>query len=124
MRQPICALQRMLLISLALLPVEASAQDLDPAGQELVTRIKRCWVPPLSEGEIRYSPRIRVSLLPDGQLRDKPEILNPPSGDDYRTALAESARRAVVRCAPFEGLEAYAPYAAWKTVIVTFHADF
>lgn len=118
------ALRRILLISLTLLPVEASAQDLDPAGQELVTRIKRCWMPPVREGEIRYSPRIRVSLLPDGLLRDEPEILNPPEADGDLTALAESARRAVVRCAPFEGLEAFAPYAAWETVIVTFHADF
>lgn len=118
------ALRRILLISLALLPVEASAQDLDPAGQELVTKIKRCWMPPAREGEIRYSPRIRVSLLPDGHLRDEPEILNPPEADGDLTALAETARRAVVRCAPFEGLEAYAPYAAWETVIVTFHADF
>lgn len=50
--------------------------------------------------------RIRFSLNPDGSLRSQPEIVDQarmfmPGQDSYRSA-AESARRAVLKAAPFQ----------------------
>ncbi len=50
--------------------------------------------------------RIRFSLNPDGSLRSQPEIVDQarmymPGQDNYRAA-AESARRAVLKAAPFQ----------------------
>ena len=50
--------------------------------------------------------RIRFSLNPDGSLRTQPEIVDQarmfmPGQDSYRSA-AESARRAVLKAAPFQ----------------------
>jgi hypothetical protein len=64
--------------------------------------------------------RVKVSLTQAGELDGSPMLEGPVGGDPATRAFAASAVRAVVRCAPFSGLAQLAPYASWKTVVVTF----
>jgi len=68
-------------------------------------QIERCWSVPAGAREAEnLVVHIRVTLNPDGSLARPPEILdrarmNRPGEDFFRSA-AESARRAVQKCAP------------------------
>lgn len=70
-------------------------------------QVEPCWSVPAGAKEAEdLKVRIRVYLLPDGNLARPPEIvdkmrMNMPGQSFYRVA-AESARRAVQRCAPLK----------------------
>jgi outer membrane biosynthesis protein TonB len=70
-------------------------------------QIQPCWSIPAGAKEAEdLKVRIRIYLLPDGNLARPPEIvdrlrMNMPGQSFYRVA-AESARRAVQRCAPLK----------------------
>jgi hypothetical protein len=84
----------------------------------LRARLAQCWSPPIGwtdPAEVRVV--LMLSLNPDGTMSSEPQVLQQPAGRYAQTA-AESALRAVRRCAPY----ALPPdkYESWKQVKVTF----
>ncbi len=85
-------------------------------------QIQQCWTIPAGARDAEnLVVRIRVFLNTDGSLAKAPEIVGTGQGNDpfYRTA-AESARRAVQKCAPLKGLPAD-KYARWRELTLTFN---
>lgn len=85
-------------------------------------QIEQCWsVPAGARDAAELIVRIRVFFNPDGSLSRTPEIVDRPPGEDdfYRTA-AESARRAVQKCAPLKHLPPD-KYERWREVVLTFN---
>lgn len=79
---------------------ELSASAAASLAQAIRAQIVPCWnVPPGSEG---MTVDLRLRLAPDGALAAAPEVRAQSGGenDGVRRAFAESAKRAVVRCAP------------------------
>ncbi|GGF04222.1 cell envelope biogenesis protein TolA [Stappia taiwanensis] len=94
--------------------VSMSQSELDA----LRSQISQCWNPPAgSAGANDLNVRLKVYLRPDGGVDMQPEVLNSSSNPSF-TIAAESARRAVLRCAPYS-LPA-AKYDAWREVIINF----
>jgi outer membrane biosynthesis protein TonB len=70
-------------------------------------QIERCWSVPAGAREAEnLVVHIRVTLNPDGSLARPPEILDrarlTKPGEDFFRSAAESARRAVQKCAPLK----------------------
>ncbi|MBT3371456.1 MAG: hypothetical protein HOA08_05880 [Rhodospirillaceae bacterium] len=85
-------------------------------------QIQQCWTIPAGARDARnLVVRIKVFLNPDGSLAKAPEIVGGKQNSDpfYRTA-AESARRAVQKCAPLKNLPAD-KYARWRELTLTFN---
>lgn len=81
-------------------------------------QISRCWNPPIGvQGAENLIVAIRISLRRDGTLSGAPEVDGTVSGGAERVA-AESALRAVRRCAPYQ----LPPekYDTWRDIRVTF----
>lgn len=84
----------------------------------LRARLAACWdIPPTRVDPVELRVKVKVFLGPDGQLTREPEVV------EYRPTqigqvAAESAIRAVKRCAPFT----LSPekYASWKEIVMTF----
>ena len=84
----------------------------------LVSQIKRCWDVPAGMADAKYlKPVIGFALSRDGSLASAPKLLNPQSTAVFQVA-AESAIRAVYRCAPYR-LPA-ANYEIWSENEITF----
>lgn len=88
-------------------------------------RIASCWsVPAGALGSENLAVRIRVFLAPDGQLARPPEVVNsPPASPELRRyfqVAAESAARAVRRCAPYSELPPE-KYSHWRDIELTFN---
>ena len=85
----------------------------------LISRFAQCWDVP---AEIRNAHElvvsIRISLKIDGSLAAPPVVINRSQNPLFAKA-AESAVRAVRKCAPFSFLPA-ASYNQWKDIIVDF----
>lgn len=81
-------------------------------------QIQRCWNPPVgaTDGD-QLVVKIRFSLNQDGTVSGGPTVENSGSHPFFRAA-ADSARRAVLRCQPYN-LPA-AKYDTWDEVIVNF----
>jgi TolA protein len=85
----------------------------------LRARIQQCWNPPAGAADAKdLVVQIRIQFKQDGSLAAQPAVMNRGSGTYFQVA-AESALRAVVRCAPYTFLP-IAKYDAWKDVEVTF----
>jgi outer membrane biosynthesis protein TonB len=85
----------------------------------LRARIQQCWNPPAGAADAKdLVVLIRIQFKQDGSLAAQPALMNRGSGSYFQVA-AESALRAVVRCAPYTFLPV-AKYDAWKDVEVTF----
>ncbi len=111
-------------------PSKASQQNQSPLQAQqaranlisvIASQIKQCWVAPIgATGAETLVVKIRIYLRVDGNLADIPEILDRTRMSDplYRVA-AESAVRAVQRCAPIKRLppEMYDDY---KVVTLNF----
>ena len=86
-------------------------------------QIEQCWSVPAGARDAEdLIVRIRVFLNPDGTLSRPPEIVDQAHGGSdsfYRTA-AESARRAVLQCAPLKHLPTD-KYALWRELTLTFN---
>ncbi|MCA1243947.1 TonB C-terminal domain-containing protein, partial [Stappia stellulata] len=81
-------------------------------------QISRCWSPPAgTAGASDLNVRLKVFLTPSGEVDQRPEVMNS-SGNPSFTIAAESARRAVLRCAPYS-LPAE-KYDSWREVIINF----
>ena len=107
-------------IALAL-AAPAKAEDAALAlATVLHQKIAACWTVPSDIPAHVEKVRVKFSLTEAGELDGSPAIDGPVGGDPATKTFAASAVRAVVRCAPFTGLSQLAPYAAWKSVSVTF----
>ena len=82
-------------------------------------RCERCWNVPagaLDAENLKVS--IKFKLDRAGELEGSPEIIEGGGASGIERAAAESARRAVLQCAPYN-LPAD-KYEAWAEVIVSF----
>lgn len=94
--------------------VQMSQSELDA----LRGQIARCWNPPVgAAGADDLNVRVKVFLTPGGDVDQQPEVLNSSGNPSFRIA-SESAKRAVLRCAPYA--LPVAKYDAWKEVIINF----
>lgn len=81
-------------------------------------QIARCWNPPIGvQGAEDLAVRIHLALNLDGTLAGPPELLSSGSGIAFQAA-ADSARRAVLRCQPYQ----LPPqkYETWRDINVNF----
>lgn len=84
----------------------------------LRAQISRCWSPPVGvQGAADLAVQVRLSLNVDGTLTRPPEMLTSGSGLAF-LAAADAARRAVLRCQPYE--LPVAKYDAWRDIKVNF----
>ncbi|TKT75366.1 hypothetical protein [Aquamicrobium sp. LC103] len=85
----------------------------------LRSQVQRCWNPPVGAAEAdSLVVSIRLKLKPNGELDGTPEIVSGGGSSMAERAAADAARRAVMRCAPFN-----APadkYEAWADVQFNF----
>jgi colicin import membrane protein len=85
----------------------------------LRARIQQCWNPPAGLADARdLIVVVRIRFNQDGSLSAEPTLSNSLSHPTFQIA-AESALRAVKRCAPYSFMP-IAKYDVWKDVEVTF----
>jgi outer membrane biosynthesis protein TonB len=85
----------------------------------LRARIQQCWNPPAGLADARdLIVVVRIRFNQDGSLSAEPTLSNSVSHPTFQIA-AESALRAVRRCAPYSFMP-IAKYDIWKDVEVTF----
>jgi outer membrane biosynthesis protein TonB len=81
-------------------------------------QIARCWNPPVgSVGAADLVVRVQMNLAEDGSLRGNAAVVNSSANPAFQAA-ADSALRAVRRCAPYS--LPFEKYSAWQDVIVNF----
>lgn len=81
-------------------------------------QIARCWNPPVgAAGADDLNVRLKVYLTQGGDVDLLPEVLNSSGNPSFGIA-AESAKRAVLRCAPYS--LPVAKYDSWREVIINF----
>lgn len=86
-------------------------------------QIEQCWSVPGGARDARdLIVRIKVFLHPDGSLAQAPQIIddNGRMGEAFYRTAAESARRAVLTCAPFKSLPV-GKYNSWREITLTFN---
>ena len=82
-------------------------------------RIQQCWSPPVGLADARdLVVVVRIRFNQDGSLSQDPTLSNQGSHPLFQVA-AESALRAVRRCAPYSFMP-ISKYDVWKDVEVTF----
>ncbi|MDJ1158241.1 cell envelope biogenesis protein TolA [Chelatococcus sp. SYSU_G07232] len=97
-----------------------SLSQRDALGNLLKEQLASCWSPPMGAANANAKPQVRMKLNQDGSLMAEPVVANS-SGDPAFRTLADSALRAVRRCAPFRIPPQYMPYYAdWRDWNVTF----
>ncbi|MFC6491009.1 hypothetical protein ACFP9U_23920, partial [Nitratireductor sp. GCM10026969] len=82
-------------------------------------QIQRCWNVPagaLDAENLKVSLKFRLD--PSGAIEGSPQIIAGGSGSSVERAAAESARRAILQCAPYNLPSE--KYSAWADVIVHF----
>lgn len=85
----------------------------------LRSQISRCWSPPIGVlGAEELSVRVRISLNRNGSLSKPPETVTQGSGRPF-VAASEAAKRAVIRCQPYNNLPAE-KYETWREILITF----
>ena len=85
----------------------------------LRARIQECWNPPAGAADARdLAVLVRIQFNQDGSLAGEPRLISRVSAG-YQQIAAESAIRAVRRCAPYTFMPA-AKYESWKDVEVNF----
>ncbi|RMF69371.1 MAG: hypothetical protein D6740_09665 [Alphaproteobacteria bacterium] len=93
-------------------------------GQALAARVSRCWTAPVgAKGVETMQVRIAVQLSREGRLIGLPRFLDVDSRrlktDPYYRVFVESARRAVLACAPYDDLP-QPLYRLWRQIEFTF----
>lgn len=85
----------------------------------LQARLRECWDVPVGVADARdLSVLVRIQFRPDGSLATEPMVTNQAAHPMFQIA-AESALRAVRKCAPYSFMPR-AKYDAWKDVEVNF----
>lgn len=102
--------------------VKIDARAVATLEQAIRAQISPCWNPPLgAEGLGKLTVVLRIALKRDGNIAGPPELVSASGGEAnpaYARAFAESAKRAVVRCAPLD-LPADM-YEAWRAFELNF----
>jgi hypothetical protein len=87
-------------------------------------KIQTCWnLPSGAKNAEKLVVSIKFSLNPDGGIRGVPKIMDSSfdsKGNAYYRIAAESARRAVQRCQPYDMLPR-ARYKIWQDMEMTFN---
>ena len=84
----------------------------------LRAQIQACWNPPPGALDARdLIVQVRLQLNQDGSISADPQVLNRGGHPQFQVA-AESAKRAIKRCAPYK--MPIAKYDVWRDVEVTF----
>jgi outer membrane biosynthesis protein TonB len=100
-------------------PTGRSASLTQSEIDALRARIQQCWNPPAGLADARdLVVVVRIRFNQDGSLSADPTLSNSGSHPTFQVA-AESALRAVRRCAPYSFMP-IAKYDVWKDVEVTF----
>ena len=91
--------------------------------QAIRAQVAPCWNPPIGGEDVRnMTVLLRIQLNKGGAVIGVPEVLDQtgvtPGNQAYARAFAESARRAVIRCAPLELPAEY--FDAWKLFELNF----
>jgi outer membrane biosynthesis protein TonB len=91
--------------------------------QAIRAQIAPCWNPPIGGEDVRaMTVQLRIQLDKDGRVLGTPEVIGQTgmtSGNQaYARAFADSARRAVIRCAPLRLPDEY--FDAWKLFELNF----
>jgi outer membrane biosynthesis protein TonB len=100
-------------------PTGRSASLTQSEIDALRARIQQCWNPPAGLADARdLVVVVRIRFNQDGSLSADPTLSNSGSHPTFQVA-AESALRAVRRCAPYSFMPV-TKYDVWKDVEVTF----
>lgn len=86
-------------------------------------QVAPCWNPPIGGADVRkMTVLLHIEINRDGSIAGRPGVVSQTgvtsANSDYARAFAETARRAVLRCAPLK-LPADL-YDQWKTVEINF----
>ena len=113
------ALGSPLLTANAFDPAETVANLSQQEIAALKARLKECWKPPAGLADTEdLVVMLRVSLKPNGTLRDDPAML-AASASENGPALLRTAASALRQCQPFSFLPA-AKYKEWKILDLSF----
>jgi hypothetical protein len=100
-------------------PAETVANLSQQEIAALKARLKECWKPPAGVADTEdLLVMLRVSLKPDGTLRDEPAML-AASASENGPALLRTAAGALRQCQPYSFLPA-AKYKEWKILDLSF----
>ncbi|AAL51519.1 hypothetical protein BMEI0338 [Brucella melitensis bv. 1 str. 16M] len=81
--------------------------------------ISKCWNVPAGVADAPgLVVTVKMKLAEDGSIQGTPEVTSGGGADGVARAAAESARRAVMRCAPYN--LPVDKYDSWSEVIVNF----
>jgi outer membrane biosynthesis protein TonB len=88
-------------------------------------KIEKCWIVPAGARDAEnLIVRIRITLNQDGTIRGSPEIVERSrmnrAGQQFFRIAAESARRAVLKCQPYDMLP-QKKYERWREIELTFN---
>ncbi len=88
-------------------------------------KIEKCWIVPAGARDAEnLIVQIRILLNQDGTIRGAPEIVNQSrmnqAGQQFFKIAAESARRAVLKCQPYDMLPPK-KYERWQEIELTFN---
>jgi len=91
--------------------------------QAIRAQIAPCWNPPIGGEDVRaMTVQLRIQLAQDGRVIGTPEVISQTGvtagNQTYARAFADSARRAVMRCAPLRLPAEY--FDAWKLFELNF----
>lgn len=89
-------------------------------------RVQECWFVPSGAKDVAdMQVRIRIQLREDGRLMRQPQFLDAGDlsapGNEFFRIFAESARRAILNCQPYDNLP-LAQYNLWRQIDFTFDA--
>ncbi len=95
-------------------------------AQAIRSQVAPCWNPPIGGADVRkMTVLIRAEFGKDGRVIGVPTVVGQTGAStgngDYARAFAETARRAVLRCAPLK-LPANL-YDLWKSVEINFDPE-
>lgn len=108
------------LVSAVTAPVAAQDRAFADAVRYVHDKVIACWNVPPAAAPTGTIVRIRLELDRDGAVTGEPIVLDQPLAPGI-TRLAESARRAVIRCAPYDGLKRHgALYPRWREIVLNF----
>lgn len=99
------------------------ARALATLEQAIRAQVAPCWNPPIGGADVKkMTVVLRIELSKDGNVLGRPSVVSQtgvtPANGDYARAFAETARRAVLRCAPLK-LPADM-YDAWRAFELNF----
>jgi len=86
-------------------------------------RLEQCWTPPLGvDANSKLRVVLRVLFKPDATVARPPELVAAPASA-LGPPMAESAKRAILRCQPFNMLKPE-HYEQWKDIEINFDPQY